>query len=85
MTIVEHFEAIQVELLMLSPAERRRLLDFEFHDMFVWWDEKPYYEAAPMVLDGRPLEHAEARFVWLALLDLKSSGVVDFGPDLDDV
>ena len=85
MTVSDHFEAIQEELLALSPSERRRLLDFDFHDMFAWWDEKPYAEAAPMILNGQPVGHAEARYIWLALLDMKSSGVVDFGPDLEDV
>lgn len=79
----ESFMKIGQCMLDLTPEERRELLDFHWLDMFAWWDDKPYYESKPMIVRGLGLSHAEARFVWLLLLDLKEFGE-DFGPDPED-
>lgn len=81
--IREGFMKIGEAMLELTPEERRELLDFHWPDMFAWWDDKPYYESKPMIVRGLGLSHAEARFVWLLLLDLQDGGV-DCGTDPED-
>lgn len=63
----------------LTPVERRAILDFQFPEMFAWWDEKPYWDA-PMEIRGETLTNAEARYLYLLVLDRQ--GIEDCGEDL---
>lgn len=65
----EGFKAIGEFVVDLTPEERREILDFEWPDMFAWWDDKWYYEGKPMIVRGLGLSHHEARFLWLLVND----------------
>lgn len=74
MDMMDCFNNISRFLANLTPDERRAILDYQFPQMFDPLDSHWYRDYPPMTIRGVPMDHAEAVYLYLAVLQMWDAG-----------